>query len=440
MDRSPLDRYDDLSSMTHGPKTPAPAAPLREVPVLLRKQWKKLVETRAPILRWVLVEDEWPWVETFLEGRLDGRSKVFVVENAFEGAGYGFAVASTLLPSMTRARIARRAAFVPKAMPRGLSDADALASQLIAFERHVQGSAISTIGVVLAPSDVRDAAAWVTWVEGFAGALVRAGSGVRVVLLEDQARPAYELIARRYPHAVATERAGLEIAVRTARMVESSLDPSSLSGQIRALSVRTLTLVNEKRTREAEVTAQAVERLAHQAAAHAAVVPVRFAIAGGLLADGKALDAVTSYRAAEAAAERAEAAETPNASWLRVTTRFGVAAGMLAVPNGATHAARYYEETVPHCQKMGDTRLELECHRCAAVAYEMARLPKPAWEACVRALALVDRLDAEQRESAMLVPLADAMLRLTSLRDLGHLRPAAETELRKRRMHGSAWA
>jgi hypothetical protein len=58
----------------------------------------------------------------------------------------------------------------------------------------------------------------------------------------------------------------------------------------------------------------------------------------------------------------------------------------------------------------------------------------------VKALGVVDRLDDAQREQAMLVPLADAMLRLVKTRELSSYRGAVETELRKRRMRGTQWA
>jgi hypothetical protein len=420
---------------------PLPADSLREVPILLREQWTKFIASRTPILRWVVAHDEGEWVETFLESRMDEASKAFVVDRAFDRPdAYGFGVSSALREPLVKTRFAGRGVWAPPTLPRGARDVEALAATLASFARHSQSTWLRTIGIVFAPATVRDPSAWLQWIETFVTALVRFAPNVRVVVLEDPARPVYEALARRHPHAVSTVRADLGIAARTARMVESAADLTTTAGRIRALNVRAVLCVNAGRVDEAEAMARDIERLASSAGVHGAAVPVRFAVAGGLTAAGRHLDAVASYRAAEASAARAEASGEPNAARLRITTRFGVAAGILAVPQGAVHAARYYEETAPMCARLGDTRLELECHRCAGSAFELARMLPPAWDACVRALGLVDRLSASEREATMLVPLADAMLRLTTTAELRRFRQGIEVELRRRRMHGTATA
>lgn len=121
-------------------RTRIPADHLREVPGILRRQWKQHVASQATVLRWLVAADEWEWVEEFLEGRLDGRSRVFVVEAPADTMqGYGFAAASALLPALVKTKLGRRPAFVVPALARGQRDDEALARILGAFSAHVRG-------------------------------------------------------------------------------------------------------------------------------------------------------------------------------------------------------------------------------------------------------------------------------------------------------------
>ncbi len=294
--------------------------------------------------------------------------------------------------------------------------------------------------MLLAPSRVRDERAWLSWVASFAGAIVRLSPNVRVLVLDDRERPRHEPLAQQYGRAVCTVAAGLEIARRTAAMLEATPDASSLEGRLRTLVVRVLQCVGQSRLDEAEGFVVAIERLAHEHGRAEAVVPARLCIANGYTAAKRHNDAVRSFRAAEMAAERAQACGAHNGAFLRIQARFGVAAGLLAAPEGAALAARYYDETAPLCRALLDAKLEFEAHRAAAVAHELARAYQSAWDASVRALGVVDRLTASERDDANLVPLADAMLRLTETRALSSYRSAVHTELRKRGMRGTRWA
>src|SRR5690349_21885 len=100
-------------SQPNSGRRPHPSEPLREVPLLLRKQWKQFAGTSATVLRWSLDHDEPEWVETFLESPMDGVTKVFVIEDAADPIdGYGFAAGSTLVGRFGKARIGRQPAWV----------------------------------------------------------------------------------------------------------------------------------------------------------------------------------------------------------------------------------------------------------------------------------------------------------------------------------------
>ncbi len=419
---------------------PMPSDPLRAVPALLRAQWKAFVGTRAIVMRWMLADDEWEWVEEFIEGRLDGASKAFVIEEPVDKIdGYGFAVGRPLMVSLAKTRFPGRRPWTSPALQPGMRDTDVLAAITGSFARHAHGSWLENVALVLAPERIKDERAWITWVHTLMGALAQVGSPVRIVLLEDARRPRYEALARLGP-VVHTVHASLALPARTTAMAEAASDTGSVDGQMRLLAMRVMQCVNEGRVDDANRMATAVEALANDARAYGSVVPVRFAVANAMTAANRHTDAVTSYRAAEVAAERAEANGDPGGLWLRIMARFGVGCGLLAAPHGFAHAARYYEETAPLCQKLGDPRLELESYRCAAIAHELAKAYRPAWDVVVKALGVVDRLDDAQREQAMLVPLADAMLRLVKTRELSSYRGAVETELRRRKMRGTEWA
>jgi hypothetical protein len=417
-----------------------PSDPLRAVPVLLRRQWKTFVGSRAIVMRWMLADDEWEWVEAFLEGRLEGATKVFVIEEPADRMDdYGFVAGRPLMVSLAKTKFAGRHPWTGPPLQPGMRDTDVLAAILGSFARHAHGTWLQHVALVLAPERIKDERAWIAWVHTLVDALAQIGSFPRIVLLEDARRSRYEDLARLGP-VVHTVRASLELPTRATAMAEAASDARGVDGQMRLLAVRVMQCVNEGRVDDANRMAAAVEALAKEARMHGSVVPVRFAVANAMTAAHRHTDAVTSYRAAEIAAEHAEAHGDPGGLWLRIMARFGVGCGLLAASHGFVHAAGYYEETAPLCQKLGDPRLELEAYRCAAIAYELAKAYRPAWDVIVKALGVVDRLDEAQREQAMLVPLADAMLRLVKMRELSSHRAAVEHELRKRRMRGSEWA
>ncbi len=370
---------------------------------------------------------------------MDSASKVFVIEHPADSInGYGFAAGKPLLAQMSNTRLAPTPGWVSPRLPNGAQDWDVLASFIGSFATHARGTWLEHIGIVLAPERIANERAWLGWVEAFAHAIARFAPTARIVLLEDAARPRYESLVR-YGDAVRTVRADLEIPARATAMVEGASDTRTLEGQLRVLTVRAMQFVSQGRLSEAERLANAIESLGADAQRHVPAIPVRFAIANALTAAHQHNEAVRSYRAAESAAERAAASGDPQGLWLRITARFGVGAGLLAAPHGARHAAEYYNATVPLCVQLGDAHLELEAHRCASLAHELDRDPRGAWDAGVRALAVVDRLTPDQRENAMLVPLTDALLRVASSRSIGIPRRAIEAELRKRGLRGSEW-
>ncbi|MEZ4330059.1 MAG: hypothetical protein R3B40_32820 [Polyangiales bacterium] len=391
-----------------------------------------------PVLRWVLADDEWDWVETSLRGRMDGATKLFFLDLPADGSvRHGFDLQRALVPALAAARVPGRGPWSPIALPDGLRDVDALAGVLGSFGRHVAGSSTKHVGVVLAPTSVADLRRYREWLLSFVTALVRFAPGVRVVLLDDTAHPQYAGLASE--SAVHTVHASLSVAHRTEAMVEATTDPNTPGGALRRASVQLLHLVREGRVDDARHLLPDVEMLAARASRQAATVPLYFSVAASLTGQRRHSESVECYRAAERAAERAQRDGDPDGLRLRIFSRFGVGGGLLAAPGGQTLAATYYQDTVPFCAELGDVPLQIEANRCAAVSHELAGAKPAAFDACVRALALVDALSDAQRDGGALVPLVDMIVRLVKTRELAVYQPAMHAQLRRRLLRGSSW-
>jgi hypothetical protein len=296
-----------VSSVAATPTTPS--APLREVPPLLLEQWRAFTRTPATVLHWRLQGDEWEWVEAFLDGRLDGVTKLFVAElPATTLEGYGFALGRPLMDAMLKTKFPRKGPWQPLAIPRGARDTDALAALLGSFANHAVGTWVEHVGLVVAPASIPDERAWLRWVQQLLESAVRFAPTARFIFLDDAQRPRYGGLGALGPRVCSME-AGLHIAARVAAMTQAA-DDGTVPGQLRTLTARTMQCVNEGRVDDANRMATAVEALANDARAYGSVVPVRFAVANAMTAANRHTDAVTSYRAAEVAAERAEAMAT----------------------------------------------------------------------------------------------------------------------------------
>lgn len=431
-----------MSDVTVIGSTPRPASAsdaLRQVPEILLGQWREFCASGRTVLRWSLRGDEWEWAEALLDGRLDGVTKLYVAElPADEMESYGFALGQPLMAAMRATNVPGKPPWVPVALPPGVRDTDALAALLGSFAKHVAGSWIQRVGLILAPARIRQERAWLPWVQAFLTSLARFAPGVRVIVLDDVAQPRYATLPALGASVHAVE-ARLDIPGRVAAMTEA-VDDGSVQAQLRVLTARTMRCVNDGQLEDAQRLASAVEALAFEARLSANVVPVRFSVAAAMTGAGRHPEAVTSYRAAETAAERAEAEGDARGLWLRVLARFGVSAGLLAAPHGQARAAAYYQDTVPLCQTLGDVALEFEAHRCAAAAHELSKEYRASWDCCVSALAAVDRLTASQREGANLVPLVDNVVRLLKQREFVPFRPAMEAQMRRRGLRGTQWA
>ncbi len=401
-------------------------APLREVYSVLREQWAAAVATRAPLIRFLATRDEPEWIESFFGSPMDRATRLLSVETPFEVTDdYGLAVLRRLLDRLAKERAPGVAPWRP-ALRAGARDVDQLALTLASFANHHAGTWIRTVALQLAPASVRDEGAFHGWIDGFVRQIAPQAPSARIVVLDDAHQPRLDRLCGGLGRGACTIPVNLRIPDRIAAMTEASADMSSFGGQLRVLSMRAMLLVRGGRLREAEAIANAIEALAGQASFHAAVVPARFSIGAGHLAQQTPLEAATSYRAAELAAERAQVAGDPLGLRLRIYSRFGVGAALLAVPDGLPTAATYYEGTVPLCAELGDAQLELDAHRMAGVAHERCGRTNKAWESALRGLSCLPRVPEAARASGAMAPFADWAISLAERHSTGHERRSLE--------------
>lgn len=312
---------------------------------------------------------------------------------------------------------------------------ETLAVALGSFANHHARTPIRNVLLVLEPDRVVDPRAWNRWLGSFVTHLAPLGRRVRVLVRDITPMQQYEPLIRALGPLAHTTDARLRIGARVAAVTLATADLSRFEGALRVITARAMQAVDEGRLDEAESHASAADNIAGAEGAHALVVPIRFCVGNGFAAVGRFEDAIRHFRAAEQAAERAEALGDPRALRLRVLARFGTGAMLLSSPRAAQHAAQWYEATAPLCQALGDVALELDAHRVACLAYERAGATQPAWDAGVRALGCVDRLATDTRDGAMLGPLADALVRLTARGPLQHFRKGLREQLERRGMH-----
>ncbi len=417
-------------------RAPLDGAALHDIPKLLRDQWTGFAASEAVVLRWIVTADEVEWVRTFLDSLIESTS-VLLARAPFEvPSGHGFELGRTLLPTIAATRAVGTEPFVP-AIPRGLSDTEALARLLVTFACHPAASAMDCVVLVLDPVHVIDERAWHAWMLTFVRLVATARRRVRLLLLDSAVGLRYERVAADLGPLLRTSVASLDLPARITAATVARADLGRVEGVLRVMTVRTMQAVNERRIDDAVRLAAEADEVAHRSGAFAFAVPIRFSVGNGLAAAGRHVEAVEQFRAAELAAERAEDAGDANGVRLRILARFGVGAMLLSAHEGAIHAARYYEATAPLCARLGDARLELECHRVASLAHERSGNVRAAWDRGVCALALVDRLSVDERASAMLVPLADALVALTRHRSHRTFRAGLDEQLRRRGMKTS---
>ena len=407
-----------------------PDAALRDVYRVLEARWREAVATDAVLFRYVISHEERDWLMTFLGGPLDRTTRVFRVETAFDDPrSHGLLVSHVLAREFEKESTKGVSAWRRPEIPQGLSSEGVLALLVASFAHHYASTWMKTVAFVVEPKSFGKREDFERWMEGFLRLLSQHCRTARFIVLDDVAHPSFGRLAERLgPQAISIVPA-LHLGERISAMVEASADTTRSEGQMRVLCVQAMLAVSEGRVDRAEQLASTIEAVADASGSFAPVIPVRFSIGAGLLAQGLLARAVASYRAAEAAAERAQAAGDPQGLELRIFSRFGVGAALLSSKEGLLHAAKYDEETAPLCVELGDVRLEIDAHRMAGVAHERRGDLKEAWEAAVRALSCLPRVPEADRRDGAMAPLADWMLALTNPWTMRSYRKPLETKL-----------
>jgi hypothetical protein len=123
-----------------------------------------------------------------------------------------------------------------------------------------------------------------------------------------------------------------------------------------------------------------------------------------------------AFRRAETEAQAAHERGEPWAAQLVVQARMGQGSVCVAAQSWPLGAQTYHERALPAAVAVEDLRMQVEALRMAAYCREQAGDAQAAWDRCVDALAVGNRIPAEERGGTTLAYVGEAMLRLCERR------------------------
>ncbi|MCY1016434.1 hypothetical protein [Pyxidicoccus sp. MSG2] len=386
----------------------------------LRAQWREFAEDpEARLLHWVLAHGEWQMLETFfqVEDHESGTTPdlfLRLTPGFEEPSRYGLALAESLSVQYAAVRdeLAAAGADASWRAPRPARDADAVDvfhETAASFHAHHQPLFRHLVLVLLPEGDV-PAQAWGLWVER---AVERAREPhVRLVCIDSREDPRLAELASRQARRVRTRVADLGMGAALEEVSAAAGRLDTPHGRYRHLFVQLGRAIEARDLGRAEQLAAQAAAVAHQQQWGHLLVASWFALGAGYLAVGRPVEAIRTYRQAEAAALEAQSRGEPTALALRLKVRLALGAGLVAAASYGRGAA-VYEETVPLAEQLQDTRMLLECWRMAAYCHELSRVHDASWRCGVEGLKVGQRMDEETRRSSTLGYLGEGMLRLT---------------------------
>jgi hypothetical protein len=391
---------------------------------LLHDQWTEFAQLPdARLLRWVVEPGEVRMVEAFLEKEGDERigecPDLFLhFDEPFEEpAKYGASLREALVALVEESRAGLEAeeglsleATSPPATPG--TDVESFLVACDWLRGHYE-RLCEHLAVVLMPSQVGDARAWLEWLRG---AVEKAGSPhVRLVVLDDARTLTLEPLAELLPEKVVTIAAKLNMGGVLEELSREAGNLDTPGGRFRELFVRMGNAATKGNVGQVEkLGAQAVALAAEQGWFSLAVA-AHFVVGGALLAVNQPREALGHYQKAEATAAEAEAKGEAQGAELRLKSRLAQGTALVSVQEHAP-AAKLYAETAPLARALMDARMELECWRMASWCCEMAKEVDAAWEHGQRAWRVGREMEAGTRATSTLPYVGEALVRLSSER------------------------
>jgi tetratricopeptide (TPR) repeat protein len=385
---------------------------------LVQAHWDEFAVQKGPrLLVWQADGEDARLVEVFFEIQREGAGDspdLFVrLQAPFERSGYGRALTGELRRLYDEARPALAAAglaadWVCPELPAGVNDAVAFGLTCASFRDYYQALGFENLALALTPADIADPLAWRDWL----GRLVRAGlpGQVRVTVLDSVAAPALERLIRAEPGLVAAVRPELDLPDAYLELVRE-VKGTGPGHAFRRLFVGLTNAAERGDVLQAEKVGRVALAVAEREGWAALAGAVHLALGAVRLAAGGCEPALTSFRAAAAAAAQAVAAQDPGGPKLALNARFAEGAALLSAGRFA-EAAQVYETAAPAAAAIPDHLLTLEAWRMAGYCHEQAGAASAAWRCGEQALDAGGLLDDTLRPHSTLPQAADGLLRL----------------------------
>ena len=363
-------------------------------------------DPKARLLRWLTDEEGARMLEVFFEAQNEDTSELpdlFIRLNTpFAGAAeYGYALASALEQVYQESRADLEAEGIeagwsaPDAS-RSRSGIEAFAACCGSLRAHYK-DAMVLLAIVLEPEQIADWQGWKWWLEA---ALPHVPDGVRLTCVDRVERPALGELARAAPETVVTMEPRLDMAAAQRELLQRA------GGQGPGVDFRRLFLElaqSGPSTDAAEFhrKAQAALQIATDQQWHALAVSVHMLVASHHFGGSQPQEAITAYRQAAAASERAKAAGDSAGDKLVLQSRFGEAAVLFG--NGSYEAAaEVYETIAPMASGCGELPLAFEAWRMAGYCRRQAGATEKSWALYWQALETAAAVDPETRRASAL--------------------------------------
>jgi hypothetical protein len=404
---------------------------------LLSDQWEEFaVDERARLLCWLFQQDEQRMVDAFLasQGNDDANSlpDVFVeLVSAFEnyhGHGYtlyeelstGYLASGDVLREQGIAADWQPAAFGA----RPSDDVHFLVERCQSFSAHYRLG--RHLVLVLRPKVVTDAGAFDAWLQR----LVRESPpNLRVLVIDSAEAPARATLAQSEPVRVRVQLAALDMPTALEEISRDGGNLETPGGQFRHLFVKMGNALRKQDTPLALQLGTAAISLATSQRWWYAVVPVHFALAGGLSLAGRLEEAIGQFRAGEAAAVQGETDGPEEAraacKTMRLQARLGCGSTLISAAAWSA-AAQVYEGAVPLAVDLGDQAVLLDCHRLASFCHEQAGNAERAFSTGMDGLEVARRMDKQALETSTFPYLGEGLMRTSAPRGVS---PQVEREI-----------
>lgn len=391
----------------------------------LRAKWNAFaIDPVARLLIWLVAPDEAAVVQTMLLTENDARAAetpdLFLLLSSplRDSADYKRALHVEFLEQY---RMSWDSLPDSERPPRFEASPGDLFSTCSAFLAH-HDKVFEHLVLVLTPSEIEDEGGFVKWL---AEAAQSAGPLPRlrflVLMPRGEGEAAAQEVVKRAGGRARVETPDLNMPAALEALSRQAGNLGSPGGKFRHLFVRLTNALGAGDLTQAERLGASALAITQTQSWPSLAVAVHFALGGGLLASGRAQEAVARYKSAVDAARAAGTSGAAEGSALELRAQLAVGCAQLRSGDYVT-AASTYEQAAPLAQAQTDARLELECLRMASFCHESAGSPQRAWEHAQRALAVGQTMDAETRATSTLPYLGAALERL-SKEDLPGLTP-----------------